>query len=240
MAQTTAAWTGGGSARHLVQYAWGTIARPGPTFEALAAERSVRWALAIAALGVVEGWGNMALFALFGYDWLGSRPLLADPTYVGGMGYWRVPADQWLPIFAALLPVLALYGLVIVPGTAHLLSKLWGGRGTYEQMVNVLAFATVPSLAIAWLSEWLTGVPLNLLSGRAYFYGAAMQGEFGPTVAILWTIYASVVYTIPWAWGIVLGIVGIRRVQGISWPGAVVAMLVAFASSLLITSTFVR
>ena len=167
-------------AHRFVWYAWGTIVRPGPTFEALATERSVRCAVLVAALGVCQVWGNMALFAIFGFDWLGSRPPLADPTYVGGFGYLSVSADRWLPIFAALMPVLALYGLVVVPGAAHLLSKLWGGRGSYEQMVNVLTFATVPGLVIGWLSAWLTGVPLNLLSGRPYFHAAAMKGPLAP------------------------------------------------------------
>lgn len=226
--------------RRFLQYAWGMIAHPGATIPALAAEHSIRWAVALEALSVLQVWGNMLLFAAFGYSWLGTRPLLLDPTYVGGFGYLRIPADQWGAAFAVLLPVLALFGLVVVPGVAQLVSKLWGGQGTFEQMVNVLTFAFVPSVAIGWLSEWLTGVPLNLLTGHPYFYAAAMQGEFGPTVAVLWTAYATLVYVIPWAWGIVLGVTGIRRVQRIPLWAASVTMLLGFAASLLITTTFVR
>jgi hypothetical protein len=216
------------------------LAHPVATIDALAAERSVRWSVIVVCLGVLQVWGNMLLFAAFGFDWLGSRPLLEDPTYVGGFGYLRVPADRWLPVFAAYLPVNALYALVITPGAAHLLSKLWGGRGTFEQMVNLLVFATVPSLVVGWASEWLTGVPLNLLTGQAYFYAAAMQGVYGPTVGLLWTIYASAVYAAPWAWGVVLGTVAIHRVQHVPWWAAAVTMLVAFALQMLVASTFVR
>jgi hypothetical protein len=127
-----------------------------------------------------------------------------------------------------------------VPGTAQVLSKLWGGRGRFEQMVNVLTFATVPSLVIGWLSEWLTGVPLNLLTGQAYFYAAAMQGAYGPTVATLWITYASAIYIIPWTWGIVLGTIGIHRVQRIPGWAAALTMLASFALLLLIETTFVR
>ncbi len=229
-----------GSARRLAGYVWGVFVRPSSTFNQLAAEGTVRWAIAVTALGVLLGWGNMLLFAAFGYDWLGSRPLLLDPTYVGGFGYLRVPAAHWVPIFGALLPVLAAYGLTIVPGSAHLISKLWGGRGTFEQLVNVLAFAGVPSLVINTLSEYITGVPLNLLTHQEHFYGAAMHGAFGPTMQVVWTAYATLVYTIPWLWQIVLGVIGIHRVEHVSAAAATVAMLAAFGLNLLAVSTFVR
>ncbi len=145
-----------------------------------------------------------------------------------------------MPVFAAYLPVGALFTLVIVPGVAQVLSRLWGGQGRFEQMVNVLTFATVPALAIGWLSEWLTGVPLILLTGERYVYVAAMRGTFGPTVAALWTAYSVAIYTVPWLWEIALGVVAIRRVQRIPWWAATLVMLVAFGVSLLIQSTFVR
>jgi hypothetical protein len=231
---------GEGFARRLVRYAWGAIVRPRSTFDAMARETSVRWAVVLASLGVLEVWGNMLFFSAFGYDWLGSKPLLSDPTYVGGFGYVSLSSSAWLPIFAALTPVIALYGIVVVGGAAHLLAKLWGGQASFEQMVNVVALANVPGLVVATLSEWLTGVPLNLLSGRAYFYGSAMGGEYGPTMAVAWTVYASAIYTVPWIWGIVLGTIGIARVQRIPWPGAAFCMLVGFALNMLISTTFVR
>ncbi len=231
---------GPSTTRQFLRYAVGIVRHPIATLDELATERSIRWAVIVASLGIAQVWGNMLLFAAFGFNWLGSEPLLEDPTYVGWFGYLRVPAGQWLPIFAAYLPASALYSLVVTPGAAHVLSKPWGGRATFEQMVNVLVFATVPGLAIGWASEWLTGVPLNLLSGQAYFYGAAMQGTYGPTMAALWTTYAIAVYAVPWAWGLVLGTIAIRRVERIPWVAAALAMVLAFSLSLLVTSTFVR
>ncbi len=228
------------AARQFLGYAWGMLAHPRATIDTVAAESSVRWAVIVGSLGVVQVWGNMLLHAAFGYSWLGSRPLLSDPTYVGGFGYLRVSADEWLPVFAALMPVLALYQLTVVPGITHLFSKLWGGQGSFEQMVNVLALATMPSLAIGWLSEWLTSVPLDLLTGSAYFYADAMAGRFGPTLQVLWTTYAIAVYLIPWTWEFVLGVVGIHRVQRIPLWAATFVMLVGFSLSMLITTTFVR
>jgi hypothetical protein len=166
--------------------------------------------------------------------------MLPDPTYVGGFGYLHVSADQWLPIFAAFMPLNAVYGLVVVPGIAHVLCKMWRGRATFEQMVNLLVFTTVPSLFVGWASEWLTGVPLSVLTGQPYFYAAAMQGVYGATFAALWTTYSVAVYAVPWTWGIVLGILAIRRVERVPAWAASVAMLVAFGLNLLIVSTFVR
>lgn len=237
--------------RRFLRYAWGIVARPRATIDQLAAERSVGWAVGVAALGVLQVWGNMALFAAFGFDWLGTAPLtdeptalggflLADPAYVGGFGYLRIPVGDWLPVFAVLLPALALLQLVVAPGTAQLLSKPWGGQGRFEQMVNLLTFATVPSLVVGWLSEWLTGVPLNLLFGHPYWYVAALQGEFGTTLAKVWMAYSTAVYAVPWVWGIALGSLAIRRVQRIPGWASVATMLVAFALELLIETTFVR
>jgi hypothetical protein len=208
--------------------------------DALAAEPSVGWGVMASSLGVLQVWGNVLLFTAFGFDWLGTRPLLPDPTYVGGFGYVQVSADRWLPVFIGLMPALALFGLVVAPGVAQLMSKLWGGQASFEQMVNVLAFAFLPATLIGWLSEWLTGVPMNLLSGHPYWFLATMQGEFGPVLAAVWTIYAPAVYVIGWMWGLVLGVLGIRRVQRIPLWAATVVMAVGFGMSMLITTTFVR
>jgi hypothetical protein len=226
--------------RRFLHYIAGIFVHPVSTIDALAAEQSVRFGVLVAVLGVVQVWGNMALFAAFGYDWLGTRQTLPDPTYVGGFGYLRVSPGQWLPFFTLLVPVLALFQLTVVPGVAQLLSRAWHGRGRFEQMVNVLTFATVPSLVVGWLNEWLTGVPMNLLSGHPYWFVGAMQGDFGPVLATIWTIYAVAVYAIPWGWGVVLGTVGVRRVQGIPLWAAALTMLIAFSLYLLIESTFVR
>ena len=228
--------------RQFVRTFWGTIVRPGPTFEALAAERGVRWAVVLAGVSLLQGWGNIALHEAVGLDWLGTRPLLSDPTYVGGFGHLQVDLTHWVPIFAGLLPLLGLYGLVIVPGVAQLMSRLWDGRGSFDQMVTALTLATgVPALTIGATSEWLFSVPLSLLSGHDYWWVAAMEGEFGPQVAAVWNAYVIGIYaTVQYVWAIALGSLAIRRVQRIPPWGAVLTMLVSFASWMGIVTTFVR
>jgi hypothetical protein len=229
-----------GVARRVVREAWGMLVHPGTTIDALACEHTVRLAIILASFGVLQAWVNNAAFAMFGFDYLGSRPLLSDPTYVGGMGYLRVSPDQFRPLFPLFILVTAIYGILIPPATAQLLSKLWHGRGTFEQTVNVLVFATTPTLVVGWLSEWLTGVPLNLLSGSRYFYTDAMQGNFGPAVAAAWTAYSVAVYVIPWTWSFILSVIGIRRVQQVPVWSAVFIHMVGFGLYMLLMSTFIR
>ena len=228
--------------RQLIRYFWGTIVRPCATFEALAGERTVRWAVMLACLPVLQVWGNMALHAAFGLDWLGTRPILSDPTFVGGFGHLRIGLARWVLVFAALMPLLTLFGLVVMPGVAQLMSKLWGGQGTFEQMVNVLAFATlVPNLVIAGTSEWLFSVPMDLLSGHRHWWVEAMQGEFGPTIGAVWNFYVIGVYAVfQYVWSIALGSLAIRRIQRIPMWAAILTMLVSFAASMVIVTTFVR
>jgi hypothetical protein len=228
--------------RQFAHYWWGTIARPGATFEALAAGRSPRWAIILAAVSLLQGWGNMALHAAFGLDWLGTRQILSNPTFVGGFGHLRIDLASWVPIFAALLPLLGLLQLVIMPGIAQLMSRLWEGHGSFEQTVAVLTFATgVPALTIGAASEWLFSVPMSLLSGHDYWWVAAMEGDFGPVVAVAWNGYVIGVYaTLQYTWAIALGSLAIRRIQKVPLWAATVIMSVSFGAWMVIVTTFVR
>jgi hypothetical protein len=184
----------------------------------------------------------MLLHAAFGLDWLGTRRLLSDPTFIAGFGYWRINLDHWVPAFAALLPFMTVLSVVVTAGLAQLLSRIWGGRGTFEQMVNTLTFATViPNLVIGALSEWVFGVPIDLITGQHYWWQAAMGGDLGPTVGLLWNSYVFGLYIVgQWGWMVVLGSIAIRRVQRVPVWAAAVIMLVVFATSMFLSSIFTR
>lgn len=228
--------------RRLVGYFRGTIVRPRDTFDELARQPGIRWAVIVSCLPVLQVWGNILLHTVFSLDWLGTRNDLPEPTFVFAYGQVQVGLEHWVPVFAALMPLLGLIGLVFVPGITHLLSKLWGGQGTFEQMVNILAFSTaVPNIVIGAASEWLFGVPVDLISGHGYWWTAAMQGEFGPLVSAIWNVYVLGFYIgFQWVWMIVLGTIGIRRVQRIPAWSAALIMVVTLAVWQFVGSVFVR
>mgnify|MGYP005839879191 CR=1 FL=1 len=228
--------------RTLLRYIWGTIVRPAATFDALAQVHSLRWAVLVVSLPVLQVWGNIALHAALGLDWLGTRGILADPTLVGLFGHLRVDLAGFVPVFAALMPFLAFFGLAFYAGATQVVGRLWGGRGTFEQLVTPLAFATaVPNLVIGATSEWLFGVPIDLLTGQPYWWVSAMYGKLGPAAAAVWNIYVFGVYLAgQYLWIIALGSLAIRRIQRIPWWSAILTMLIVFASVFFIESFFVR
>jgi hypothetical protein len=94
-----------------------------------------------------------------------------------------VKSEHFVLIFFFMFGLLlALLWPVVLPGLAHVLSKIWRGQSRFEQMVNTLTYTQVPSLLIqSFLNDWiLTGIPVNLLFSQPYGFAAAMNGVFGP------------------------------------------------------------
>lgn len=218
--------------RQLFDYIWGTLVHPKATFNELAQLSSIQPAVMLIILVQILSWLNVLLFAIFGQDWLGTRRELSDPTYVGFFGRLAVGTEHYVWIFFFVIgPLLALLGLVVIPGMAHLLSKFWRGKGTFEQMVNALAFALVPSILIQSLLNdmVLAGLPANLLSGHPYAFTAAMNGEFGALWSNLTWIYMIGIYIIGTGlWIIVLGAIAIHQTQKIPWWAAAMIMVFAY------------
>lgn len=230
--------------RQFFGYFQGVITHPRATFDELGRQSSIRPVVTLAIFSLLLGYLNFLLTILFNSDWLGTRRELLDPTFVGFFGRLPVRLEDWVPVFfIALVPILILLGQVVVPGLAHVLSKLWRGQGTFEGSVNTLGFALgVPAIAIHSVTELLFTVPANLISGHPYWWTAAMNGEFGPVVAALWNFHVIGIYSIACdLWIIALGTIAIRRVQSIPWWAAT---LISLASYIIwwygIMATFVR
>lgn len=227
--------------KQFLRYFWGVMIHPRATFDALANERTVRWGIVAAFLGTFQVWGNIALNALFGLDWLGTHEILADPTMIGGFGHWRVNRADYLPALVILMPVLSIFDLCITVGIAHLMSKHWRGQGTFEQMVNTLAFAgAVPNIVIGAATEWIFTAPMALLTGDPYWWTNAMAGKYG-VVSVVWNIYFWGVYLgLQYAATIVLGSIAICRVQKIPAWAAVVTMTITFVAMMFLASFIIR
>ena len=211
---------------------WGILVHPRATVDALVQQASIRPAVVLVVSVLLLGWLNLLLFTVFGYDWLGTRRELLDPTYIGFFGQLRVGLEGYVPIFHLVVgPLLALLGPVVMPGLAQVLSKLWHGQGTFEQMVNTLVYAQAPSILIrsAINDLLLGGIPANLLAGHRYAFTAAMNGEFGPAVAALWWAYMIGIYIgAVDLWVVALGTIAIRRVQRVPWWAAAAIMLFSY------------
>lgn len=218
--------------RNLLNFIWGIITRPTATFDELAKLNSIRPAVMLVILVQLFAWLNFLLYTLLDQDWLGTRRELPDPTYVGFFGRLPLGTEHYVSIYFLVIgPLLALLGLVLVPGLSHTLSKLWRGQGTYEQMVNGLTFTQVPSLLIQSIMNdmILAGLPINLLTGHPYAFTAAMNGEFGSLWSSLTWIYMIGIYILGTGlWIVVLGTIAIVRIQKIPLWSAVLIMLFTY------------
>lgn len=232
--------------RKFFHYLWGMIVRPKATIEELAQETTIRYAVMLVLFSVALTLFNLVLFVIFGFDWLGTRRELPSPTYIGFFGRLSVGTDDYVTIFNFLInPLMALVGLIFIPGLAHLLAKIWRGAGTFEQMVNTLVFATgVPSIVISSVLNdmLLAGVLPNLLTGHPYAFTAAQIGEFGASVQTLWWVYMIGIYILGKdTWTIALGALAIRRIQKVSVWAAALIMLFGYVLWFYgMAGTFVR
>lgn len=215
----------------LIGYIWGVIVHPKATFDELAQLTSIRYAVTATVLVYLLQYLNLVLFTAFGYDWLGTRRELSDPTFVGFFGRMPIKVEDYLPVFFfVMMPLLVLLAPVIVPGLAQVLSKIWRGRGTFEQMVNTLGFAQAPAALFAvFVNDMiLGGVPTNLITGHPYAFTAAMNGEFGAMWSTIVWAYMFGIYIFGMGlWTIILGTIAIRRIQHI--PGWAAALIMTFS-----------
>ena len=218
--------------RKFFGYIWGAIAQPRATFDELAGLTSIRYAVMVIILVYLLQYLNLLLFTVFDYDWLGTRRELPDPTFVGFFGRMSVKVEDYVPaFFFVMMPLLALLEPVIVPGLAQVLSKLWRGQGTFEQMVNTLGFAQAPAALFAVLVNdmILGGVPTNLIAGHPYAFTAAMNGEFGALWStIVWAYMFGIYMFGMGVWTITLGTIAIQRVQRIPWWAAALIMTFSY------------
>lgn len=231
--------------RKLFDYIWGIIVHPRVTIDELAQLTSIRPAVMLVILVQLLGLLNLLLFILFDQDWLGTRRELPSPTFVGFFGRLPLGTENYVAIFFFVVgPLLALLGLVVVPGLAHILSKIWRGQGKFEQIVNTLTFVQVPSILVQSLLNdmVLAGIPANLLSGHPYAFTAAMNGEFGSFWSTLTWTYMIAIYIIgTGAWVITLGATAIQRIQRIpGWAAAVIMVFTYLLWFYGLVGTYVR
>lgn len=120
------------------QAAWGVLARPGPTFAALAADPRPRWAL---SYGLLLGLG-WALFAA-GLAAQGHQPSMTRGLPVAPERYYGVAALYLAPLWVGLT--------LLTAGVAHGMARILGGRGAWPASLSAVG----PAYALPLLTLWL-------------------------------------------------------------------------------------
>jgi hypothetical protein len=180
-------------------YLGGTVVRPRKTFEQLLADPR-RLTYGIGALLLI---GVLYTLTVAGLALAGAT--IVVPAWIA------IPADRyyyWEIFFGA--PVY-FAGWILAAGIVQLLSKPFGGRGSFEQSLAVLGFAlTLPGF-VTWIPETVeTGFLLT---------GAMTQPEWlelierpGP-----WKVIFQIYQVVALGWYLVLFPLAVRAVQRLRW-----------------------
>lgn len=188
------------------QYYLGTILRPARTFTALL-EDPHRLRFGVTALCV-----NAALYTL----------VYVNLTIAGGAPssftpFLAIPKEHYYFYNQFMLAPSMFLCWILAGGVVQLLSRFFGGRGTFEDTLSLLGFC----VSIACLASLLHDLPDTSLGALGILdlneYEIALNS---PTIwrAVLWILYSS-----SFIWFIVLFSKAVRVVQRISfWPSFLV------------------
>jgi hypothetical protein len=126
--------------RSFWSYYFQAVVRPGRTFQALLADRR-RLAFGLAALGI-----SAALYTVvyIGLTIAGGAPTIFDP-------WLAIPKDVYFHADIFILAPSMFAGCLLAAGLAHLLSKLFGGAGSFDDTLALFGFGVS-------LATWATGI----------------------------------------------------------------------------------
>lgn len=192
-------------------YYFGTIFRPGRTFEGLVAHRR---SLAFGALAVAI---NALLYTLV-YIFLtmgGGAPSAFVP-------WLAIPVEEYYFYNRFMLAPSMFMGWILAAGLAQLLSRPLGGRGRFEDMLAVFGFG----ISVACLASLLHDLPdsflgaIGLLDLRAY--------EVALNTPTIWRAILLTLYGLSGIWFGVLFTKGVIAAQRLRPAPAIVVGLVSY------------
>lgn len=177
----------------------GVIRKPVSTFNIIAEEKPIGWALLIFAAS--------SLFSLLTTDYSAFEPLQISPAPVTAVQIFFVAT-----------------GLFIGAGVLHLLSRLFKGTGGYWGLFSALGFAQFPSflLPLATLLGKMAGIIGSILGGLLSFaagiwvlvlYVIALREsrKISTGASIITLLIPAFIITIP----VIVGVVYLVLKQGI-------------------------
>jgi hypothetical protein len=192
-------------------YYLGTILRPRRTFAALMADpRRLRFGLLALAIG-------MALYTLV-YVFLvagGGAPSSFTP-------WLAIPRELYYSYNRYILAPSMFGCWLLAAGVGQLLSRLFGGQGTFEDMLSVFGFG----ISIALLASVLHDLPDSFLGAIGLLDLAAYEVVLNsPTI---WRVILLTLYSLSFLWFIVLFSLGVSAAQRIRRGPAILVGVLAF------------
>ena len=205
--------------RRFAAYALGTLIRPGATFERLLAEpRPIAYgATAILLVGALY-----TVTTVIGY--------------LNGFGAYTPPflpiaqKDYYLfqPFFT--IPIFWLCTLVCA-GVVQFFSAFAGGRGKFENGVAVAGFSLFMTIVpLMWIPETI------MFAFNLHLPGEELVGTIGldPAVDLIFRQGGTVL------WQLAVTMIGVRKVQRLSWGKTLVIGLMGFVAYFLVFWTYIR
>lgn len=202
----------------LVEYVVRMVYRPSATLETLAADPAAAGygILALTALGLMYAVttyvGYRRGFGAVTAPWLGIEP----------ERYYLYETFFGTPVFLCVAIVFA--------GVAHLVATLFGGSGSFEQLVGVYCVASVAPMI---LTLWIPETALIVLFPNSRDKPLGGFGKMPVWVDILRQV-ASIL------WPLVLVIIGVSLSEGVSTRAATVSALAGTVPSVALMLVFIR
>lgn len=194
-----------------IDYYLGTIWRPRATFDALAADqRCLRFGITALAI-TVQLYALVYVFLSMG----GDPPAAVRP-------WLTVPAASYYHFNGFYLAPSLLICWLLAAGVAQLLSRVFSGSGSFEDMLGVMGLG----MSIACLPVLLIELPTSLLGA----VGAIRLAQFEQTLSSPgpWHELAMLLYSLSVTWTAVLFCIGVHSAQRIRRGPAIVTGMAAY------------
>jgi hypothetical protein len=193
-------------------YYLGTILRPRRTFEALLVDQHrLRFGLLALAL-------NAALYTLV-YVFL----VLGHGAPSRFAPWLAIPSDAYYSYNRFILAPSMVAGWILAAGVAQLLSRLFGGQGSFEDTLSVLGFG----ISIACLTSLVHDLPDSFLGAIGLL--DLRQYEVALNSATIWRAILWSCYLLSAAWFLVLFATGVGVAQRLRRGVSVLVGALAYA-----------
>lgn len=205
-----------------LNYLLGTVIKPNDTFNRLVSDSKK----------LTQSFGAILLIGvLYTLTVIGLAVVRAD---ISAQAWGSIPADEyycWEILFA--MPVVIL-GWIMAAGIAQLMSKWFGGSGTFEGALAVLGFAVTIPMFVTWIPETI-GTILILSGVMSHTDWIEMTSTPG-----FWQVFGLAYQLAAVAWYVFLFPVAIVQSQRLRWWRAIIVGVVTLAFFGLAMFTFIR